>query len=657
VRRIVEEQAASRGRLVIDAVGLEATLASHLQADVCTRQPKIAEFVGSLKQLAQEQGFEIARTWACRAVSPLLDYSSLMKLGRFVLRERPVGDSTRAVRLAIVGGPTTLQLRQLVELFLAAEGIPAVIFEGGYGLFRQEILNPGSALDAFKPDLLFLAVGARDLARFPAIDASSAEADRVATAELSGWSSLWEIARSRWNATVIQNNFEIEPERVWGHFSLRHAASRASYLQRLNRGLAEQAPSFVILHDVNGLVAEAGAGSWFDPRFYYEFKMPCGADCLPVYAYSVVSLLRAARGRSKKVVAVDLDNALWGGVVGDVGAGGIQLGQGSGEGEAYVAFQTFLKELSQRGIVLAVCSKNDPDKAREPFERRPDMVLKLSDVACFAANWDNKADSLRRIADELNLKLDAFVFVDDNPAERALVRRFLPEVAVPDLPEDPAGYIQAVARYRYFETTSFTREDAARTRLYAEDSHRRELAASSADLNSFLESLKMRIKVEPIHELNIERATQLVNKSNQFNLTTRRYAVAEIRAIAADTKWRTLTFSLRDNLGDNGLVSVLLVHKRGDEISVDTWVMSCRVLQRGVEQFVRNELVDLASEERCAWICGSYLPTANNGLVSNLYADLGFTAAGPDHGQTLWRLGIAEGVPALSHFIERDSNE
>ena len=437
---------------------------------------------------------------------------------------------------------------------------------------------------------------------------------------------------------------------------MRQAASRANYLQRLNRLLAEQAPPFVILHDVNSLVAEAGAATWFDPRFYYEFKMPCGADSLPVYAYSVVSLLRALRGRSKKVLAVDLDNTLWGGVVGDLGPGGIVFGQGSGEGEAYVAFQAYLRDLSQRGVVLAVCSKNDPDKAREPFKRRPDMILKLADFASFAANWDNKADNLRRIADELNLKLDSFVFVDDNPAERALVRRFLPEVAVPDMPEDPAAYVPAVARYRYFETTSFTREDAARTRFYAEDSRRRELAASSADLDSFLKSLAMRMQVSPIHELNIERATQLINKSNQFNLTTRRYTLAEIRAIVADREWRTLTFSLQDSLGDNGLICVILARKQEETLSIDTWVMSCRVLQRGVEQFVRNELVSLAVQEACTGVSGTFLPTAKNALVANLYQQLGFEPAGADNGQTFWRLSVAEGLQPLSHRIERESD-
>jgi FkbH-like protein len=578
-----------------------------------------------------------------------------MKLSRFILRKEVRPRSMRVLRLAILGGATTIQLRQLIEVFLAGEGIAADIYEGDYGLFRQEILTSGSQLDAFCPQFVFLATGARDVARYPAIDADLPTVENLAAAELADWAQLWETAHSRWNATLIQNNFETGLARVLGHYSLRHPAARTHYLGRLNRILAEQAPSFVVLHDVNGLAAEAGAANWFDPRFYHEFKMPCGADSLPTYAHSVVSLLRAALGRSKKVVVLDLDNTLWGGVVGDVGAGGIKLGPGSGEGEAFLAFQSYLKDLSSRGIVLAVCSKNDDAKAREPFERREDMLLKMPDIACFVANWENKADNLRKIAERLNVKLDSLVFVDDNPAERALVRRLLPEVAVPDMPDDPAGYLHALARHRYFETTSFTREDAARSRYYAADSRRQELAAGTSDLSSFLKSLGMRIKVEPIHDLNIERATQLVNKSNQFNLTTRRYTLAEIREIASDPEWHTLTFSLRDSLGDNGLISVILLRKQGDTMSVDTWVMSCRVLQRGVEQFTRNELVEFATKEGCGWIRGTYLPTGKNGLVANHYAELGFEPSGANDGQTFWRLAIARDVPPLSHFIQRES--
>jgi FkbH-like protein len=634
--------------------GLEL-VESYLQLDASARLHRFAEFVGALKNLAQQEGAAAVRPWAVRAVSPLLDYSSLMKLRRFLSADDGETLAARVIRLAILGGPTTIQLCQLVELFLASEGVVAKIYEAEYGLFRQEILTPGSGLDNFGPEIVFLANSARDVTRLPPIDADSATVEQFADQEIADWTQLWETAKSRWNATLIQNNFDPTPDRVFGHYTVRLLAARENYLARLNRMLGECAPSYVVLHDLNGLAAEAGAASWFDPRFYHEFKMPCGAECLPGYAHSVASVLRSILGRSKKVLALDLDNTLWGGVIGDLGPGGIKFGQGSGEGEAFLAFQHYAKELSQRGVVLAVCSKNDPEKAREPFEKRPDMVLRMSDISAFVANWDNKADNLRLIADHLQLGLDSIVFVDDNAAERALVRRFLPQVSVPDLPEDPSGYIAAVSRHRYFEMTSLTREDSARARYYSENSRRKELAAGAPDLESFLASLRMKMKVEPINDLNIERSTQLINKSNQFNLTTRRYTLAEIHSVIKNPDWRTLTFSLRDELGDNGLISVILLRKQRDALAIDTWLMSCRVLQRGVEQFARNELVDLCRGARCVRLLGTYIPTAKNSLVVDHYTKLGFSPVGSNGAETNWELKV-DGIAPLTHFIERDQS-
>ncbi|HEX4612336.1 MAG TPA: HAD-IIIC family phosphatase, partial [Urbifossiella sp.] len=547
---------------------------------------------------AEAEGPAAAAVLARRVVSPLLDYSALMKLRRFLL---PAGRPDRAaaapLRLAVLGGPTTTQLRQLLEVFLAGEGIDAELYEGGYDLFRQEILTPGSGLDAFGPQIIFLATGRHQVARVPEIDADADAVARLAAEEVEDWATLWQAA-ARWNATVIQNTFEIAPGGPLGHYAVRHPAARENYLDRLNRLLAERAPATVVFHDLRGLAAEAGA-AWFDPRFYLEFKMPCAPEWLVGYAHSVTSVVRGVLGRSKKVLVLDLDNTVWGGVVGDAGAGGVQVGQGTGEGEAFLAFQRYALDLQKRGVLLAVCSKNDEARAREPFEKRPDMALRLEHISCFVANWQNKADNIRAIADRLDLKLDSFVFADDNPAERAIVRQFLPEVSVPELPEDPAGYVQAVARHRYFETVAFTREDAARTQYYADNARRKEMAAGAVDLGSFLESLQMRMTVEPVHDLNIERATQLMNKSNQFNLNTRRYTVAQVRDLLAAPDTRTLTFSLADRLGDNGLISVLMLTTRAGALRVDNWVMSCRVLQRGVEHFTRNCLVDLARQEGC----------------------------------------------------------
>jgi FkbH-like protein len=629
-------------------------LEAYVQLDAVARLGHFKGVVQALDALAAEGG-DAARGWAARAVSPLLDYSTLMKLRRFLGPRRDGTSTGSPLRLAILGGPTTTQLRQLIEVFLAGEGLAAEVYEADYGLFRQEILTPGSQLDTFGPQVVFLATGSRDVARRPGLDHDESTVARLAEAELQDWSNLWDTALARWNATVLQNNFEIAPGSVLGHHALRHPASWENYLERLNRLLADHAPPHVVLHDQRGLAAEAGARHWFDPRFYLEFKMPCGPECLVGYAHSVVSLLRAAVGRSKKALVLDLDDTLWGGVVGDVGAGGIRLGQGSGEGEAFLAFQRYCKDLKQRGILLAVCSKNDEDKAREPFETRPDMVLSLDDIACFVANWRNKADNLRTIAERLELKLDAFVFVDDNPVERAVVRRFVPEVAVPDIPADPAEYVRSLAGHRYFETIALTREDAERARYYAENARRKDLAARACDLNSFLASLAMRMTVEPVGEANIERATQLVNKSNQFNLTTRRYTPAQVREMADSADWRTLTFSLRDNLGDNGLISVVLLRLRHDALVIDTWVMSCRVLQRGVEEFVWNELVELARRQGCPRILGSYIPTPKNSMVAHLYPCLGFEPDGSDGERTLWAMLLRDGLAPLPHFIEREA--
>jgi len=307
--------------------------------------------------------------------------------------------------------------------------------------------------------------------------------------------------------------------------------------------------------------------------------------------------------------------------------------------------------------LLAVCSKNDDQVARQPFEQRDDMILKLKDISCFIANWNNKADNLREIARRLDLGLDSFVFVDDNPAERALVRRFLPEVAVPDLPEDPAGYVPSLAKHRYFETVSWTAEDANRAQYYARNAERSSMAAQFEDLDSFLASLEMRATVQPVSRINIERVTQLVNKSNQFNLTTRRRTLAEIDEIARRADFHTLTISLRDRLGDNGLISILFLHQTDDRtLEIDTWLMSCRVLQRTVEQLALNEIVRICRNQGCALLQGAYMPTGRNGMVQDHYSKLGFEPAGTAGTTTLWSLRADESYsPRTTHIqVERD---
>ena len=625
-------------------------LEAYFRSDASQREPMFRAFVASLKALVTDGQADVAAEWARRAVSVDLDYSSHMSL-RKIIQQSPV-QGKESLRIAVLGGPTTTQLVWLLQNFLQAGGVAAEVFEGEYGLFRQSILMPDPGLDVFRPHIVFLAANARDLPETIFRTVQRAELDRQADEEAEQWRQLWRLANERWGCQIIQNLFDIAPGGVLGHYAQRVAGSRECFVAHVNRALMDDAPGYVLFHDQQMLALEMGARQWFDPRYYLEAKMPCGPECLPVYAHSVASVILAAKGKSKKVLVLDLDNTLWGGVVGDDGIGGIRVGQGSAEGESYLAFQKYAKSLSQRGVLLAVCSKNDEGNAQEPFEKLPEMSLKLGDFSSFVANWNNKADNLRAIAAELNLGLDSFVFVDDNPAERALVRQFLPQVAVPDMPADAADYVQAVARHRYFEPAALTDEDLKRSEYYLQDRQRRQLATAHTDINAFLQSLEMEARIEPINSANIERSTQLVNKSNQFNLTTRRYTLAEIKEKVESEDWLTLTISLRDKMGDNGLISVLLAEQSDQDLVIDTWVMSCRVLQRGVEALALEILLKEACRRGCARVLGCYIPTAKNHMVAGHYAALGFELSGGTEGSTTyWTRAVIENPASARHHI------
>lgn len=625
------------------------TFETYIQADAPARADMFAEFIAGLKSLPASCA-PVAADWARRAATLDLDYSGHLALHK-IIAKAPV--QAEPLRIAVLGGPTTSQFVWLLQNFLEAHGTAAQIFEGEYGVFRQAIMEPDPALDEFRPQIVFLAVNVRDVPDTSASMLAPEAATLWIEEEARQWRHLWQTANRRWGAQIIQNLFEIPPWNVFGHYARRLPASREQLISRLNQALVENAPGHVVFHDLQMLALEAEAGHWFDPRYYYDAKMPCAPECLPAYAHSVAALVLALKGKSRKVLVLDLDNTLWGGVVGDEGTGGIRIGQGSAEGESYLAFQKYARMLSRRGVVLAVCSKNDDANAREPFEKLDEMALKMEDFSCFIANWTNKSDNLRTIAMELNLGLDSFVFVDDNPAERALIRRCLPQVAVPDMPLDPADFIKAIARHRYFELVALTDEDIQRSDYYRQNRRRQQMADAHADMDSFLKSLGMEARVAAIGATNLERSTQLINKSNQFNLTTRRYTSAQIKEIMNSQGWTTLTISLRDKLGDNGLISVLLAEQQGADLAIDTWVMSCRVLQRGVEMLALEELCAAARERGCQRLLGRYIPTAKNHMVSDHFAKLGFQRiAGEEGGGAAWALPIANVLPARRHYIE-----
>lgn len=585
-------------------------------------------------------------------LSTELDYTAASSASRRLRKLRKQGAvSANTARIAVLGNTTMTQLSGFIELFLFSHNIDADIYEAPYGVMRQEILDPTSQLYAFDPQFIFLAPTRRDLGALPPAQASADQINAAVDKAAAEWSMLWEIAHERLGCQIIQNNFDTPPWQIFGNLEMSQPGAPGHFIDRVNRAISGLAPPWVSIHDIDRLASMIGRWNWGDERFYHIAKLPCAPDYLPVYGRSVASLVAARLGRSRKCLVLDLDNTMWGGVIGDDGLHGIKLGQGDAIGESYVAFQRYIKGLAERGVILAVCSKNEDNNARELFEKHPEMVLKLDDIACFVANWEDKAANLRRIAQELNIGLDSLVFVDDNPAERSIVRRLVPEVAVPELPEDPADYLRALDAGRYFDTVSISAEDFQRTGYYKANAERRQTASSVGDIEQFLASLEMRAAVGPIGPMELERSVQLIGKSNQFNLTTRRYSAADLQTMTSSADWITRYVKLIDKFGDNGLISVLLARKDNDVLAIDTWLMSCRVLKRGVEQMLLNEAVDIARQHGLSRVVGEYLPTAKNVLVKDHYASLGFTPVSDTDGATSWELDVAMWTP-LPHHIE-----
>ncbi|MGE5272064.1 MAG: HAD-IIIC family phosphatase, partial [Thiohalocapsa sp.] len=463
--------------------------------------------------------------------------------------------------------------------------------------------------------------------------------------------ALWSALHARLSCLVIDNNADMPADDPFGNFAGAAAAGSRTLWRRYNAALAAAAPAGVAIFDLDHVAALYGKRRWHDPRYWFHSRHAFALDASGLVAQRAAQLIAGGNGLARKCLVLDLDNTLWGGVVGDDGLAGLALGAGT-DGEAFVAFQCFVKALKERGVILAVCSKNDAAIAESVFRDHPDCVLRLDDVAAFVANWDNKADNLREIARRLNIGLDALVFVDDNPAERDIVRRHLPEVAVVELPDDPALFVAALADCGWFETIAFSAEDRERSRYYAENARREAVREAAVDMGSYLAGLEMTATVGGADPLHLPRIAQLIGKSNQFHLTGTRYGEAEIAALAARPGWFVRHVRLRDRFGDNGLIACLVLERRGSELHIDTWVMSCRVLGRSVEEFIVNEVRRLALAEGCDRLVGRYVPSGRNGLVAGLYERLGFVCEHRGGDALLWSVALDPAAPGWTTYVE-----
>ncbi len=599
------------------------------------------------KSLELSQALERYR----RLATSRMDFARTVKLDRAVERTvakhlatgGPVAGWT-PVRLALLGSSTLGHLVPGIRVAGLRRGLSIEIYDAPYGTYRQELADASSGLHAFAPTVVLFALDARHVVRMGAADS------------LAAMRACWRMAKAAFSCAVVQQTVMPVFAPVLGNQEHRLASSPATVVERINselRAAADEEGAAVLALDT--FARDEGMRRWHDAGLWHRAKQEVHPAMSPMYGEQVARVLAALLGQTAKCLVLDLDHTLWGGVIGDDGLDGIVLGQGSAAGEAHLALQQYAKQLKERGVVLAVCSKNDETNALLPFEQHPEMVLRRGDIACFVANWEDKAKNVRRIARELNLGLDALVFVDDNPAERGLVRRELPMVAVPEMPEDPAEFVRVLAGAGYFEGVNVTEEDRERAELYAANARRAAVSEQATDLESYLAGLRMELVWGPFDAAGRGRIVQLINKTNQFNLTTRRCVDAEVERMTARTDVLALQFRLKDVYGDNGMIAVVVGELAAvdlSDLSIETWLMSCRVLGRQVEDAMMNVLVEQGKIRGVRRILGRYVPTAKNAMVLAHYARMGFALVETQaDGTTLWALDVKDYEPRVTQIV------
>jgi FkbH-like protein len=558
-------------------------------------------------------------------------------------------------RLGLLGNGTLEFIMPALVASAARHGLALECVSGGYGQVLQDALDPQSEINRFKPDAVLVSMDYRALPlRACPGDKDAASACVAATKQ--HFESIRQGIRTHTGAVTILQTLAHPPEPLFGSFDRTLVGTLRCLIDEVNGYLSSRvAETNDALLDVEGLAAAVGSAEWFSPAQWNMAKLPFSSSLVPLYADHVARILAAIRGKSRRCLILDLDNTLWGGVIGDDGIDGIKIAEGDPIGEAFRSLQQMVLDLRGRGVVIAVSSKNEDATARLPFQRHPEMLLREEHIAVFQANWKDKASNISAIAATLSLGLDSMVFVDDNPVERGLVRQTLPDVAVPELPEDPAYYARALSAAGYFDTIAFSLEDRGRAAFYEGNARRVALQAEVADLDAYLRSLQMEITFQPFDEVGRARITQLINKSNQFNLTTRRYTETQVASIGQDASCFTLQVRLADTIGDNGMISVVICRATPpDAWEIDTWLMSCRVLGRRVEEMILREIGFHAQSAGIVRLIGRYLPSERNMMVRDHYEKMGFSKVGQEaNGSTTWELVLPVRAPKAPMVVNR----
>lgn len=545
-------------------------------------------------------------------------------------------DSFLDKKIAILGGSTTGEIKNMLELFLLNYGIKPSFYESEYNRYYEDAVFANSQLEAFKPDIIYIYTTNRNIQKYPEISYDESVIDSLLDQEIEKYYSIWNHLFEVYRCPIIQNNFEMPLYRLMGNKDASDVHGAVNFLTRLNMRFYEYAQTHdnFYICDINYISADYGLKEWADPIYFYLYKYALNIKAIPYLAFNVANIVKSILGKNKKGMVLDLDNTLWGGIVGDDGADNIKICPEDSGGQVYWEFQQYIKAHKQLGIVLSVDSKNDYENAMEGL-KHPDGPLKPDDFVEIRANWENKDKNLVNIAETLNVLPESLVFIDDNPAEQHIIREQVPGVAVPEIGE-PHQYIYNIDRNGYFELTTLSKDDLVRNAMYKENAKRQQYQALFSDYGEYLDSLEMEATIKEFEPVYAARISQLSNKSNQFNLTTKRYTQPEIETISEDDRYITLYGRLKDRFGDNGVVSAIIGHIESGICNIELWIMSCRVLKRDMEFAMMDALVHKCRESGINEIHGFYYPTEKNSMVKEFYATQDFEKVLDIDGNTEW---------------------
>jgi len=560
-------------------------------------------------------------------------------------------------KIAVLGGSTTNDIVSMLEIFLLEQGIECEFYQSEYNKYWEDAVFENQSLADFSPDIIYIHTSVRNITEY-ALDMAFSENDieSMLQNQFDHFKQMWESISEKYSCPIIQNNFEMPIYRILGNRDCWDIHGLVNFVSRLNMmfyDYAQKNRSFYI-NDINYLSACLGLDKWSEPSYWYMYKYSVNPCFVPDLAYNISNIVKSVFGKNKKAVAVDLDNTLWGGVVGDDGVDGIEIGHETPTAESYLAFQNYVKEQKKIGVILTVSSKNDYENAAAGLGH-PDSILSTDDFIGIKANWEPKDMNISELAGEIGILPESFVFIDDNPAERELVSSQL-GIPAPVIGQ-PEDYIRVIDRNGFFEVTAFSEDDIKRNDMYTANAQRVKLSKTFESYDDYLESLEMTATIESFRPVDIQRITQLTNKSNQFNLTTRRYTQTEIEEIASDNGYITLCGRLSDKFGDNGIVSVVIGKKAGENLEINLWLMSCRVLKRTMEYAMLDVLISRARAEGIKKIIGYYYKTKKNSMVENLFGDFGFEKVSEnENGDTVWELFVDSYIKKDIKITVEDKN-